>query len=56
MTEPIRIRLEKLTREYVHIDELGSKTKLSGLPNRASIKAVKARAKAMGLKVDREVK
>ncbi|MEE8574273.1 MAG: hypothetical protein V3T30_02575 [Thermodesulfobacteriota bacterium] len=49
----IKIVYKKSTGEHFHEDEVGKRTKITALPPQASIKAVKARAKAMGLKVNR---
>lgn len=51
--EPIRIQYEKSTGKHFHVadDEQGTRTEITALPPQASLKAVKARAKAMGLKM-----
>ncbi len=51
--KPIKIQYIKSTGEHRHVDENGKETRINGLPPQASIKAVKARTKAMGLKLKR---
>ncbi len=45
----IRIQVSKSTGRTVHIDKNGKPTEITNLPPQASLKAILARAKAMGL-------
>lgn len=47
----IRIQTSKSTGKTTHIDGNGRKTEISNLPPNASLKAILARTKALGLKV-----
>ena len=47
----IDIEISKSTGKAVHIDDNGKITEIKNLPPQASLKAILARAKAMGLKV-----
>ncbi|MCK5616984.1 hypothetical protein KAR91_84765 [Candidatus Pacearchaeota archaeon] len=47
----IEIQVSKSTGKAVHIDGGGKKTEIKNIPPKASLKAVLASAKAMGLRI-----
>ena len=54
MSNPHKIQFIKAENKYQHEDgDTKIKTTITGLPPQASGKAVKARARAMGLKLNR---
>lgn len=52
MKKPIRIQYRKSTGEVIHIDRGEKRTIIPDLPPQASLKAILARIKALGLETE----
>ena len=52
MRKPIRIQHKESTGQVIHIDRDEKKTVIPNLPPQASLKAILARIKALGLGVE----